>query len=162
MLFSVLVVVFVLAKTGMAWGPIGHRIITQLAYSRLSPHAQSALDALLATQRLSLAQASTWADDVLYSGVHSYDWSKPLHYIQAGQSMAEYCGIQYAQDCPKGKCVVGAIANYTTRVAKCNLDQHEFPGSRALSLLFLIHFFTDRYIQCVFSFFIVFDGYNHV
>lgn len=62
-----------------AWGDLGHRVIGQIAQQNLTP---SALKAVLSiSNEESLAQISTWADEVRADD--QFDWLKPFHFINA-------------------------------------------------------------------------------
>jgi hypothetical protein len=151
-----------------AWGEVGHHIVARIARAQLSPPAAAVFDALLLVSRKnqpwSIEAASTWADGVAHAKGDAWKWSKSLHYIDAGEGTADTCGVRMDRDCHGGRCVVSAIANYTTRLAHCDLvpftdtattattvpapaDPADAPLSslelRAESLRFLLHFVGD-------------------
>jgi nuclease S1 len=51
------------ATPAWAWGRLGHRVISRLAEKQLTPQAKAAIAELLEPGE-SLADASTWADEV--------------------------------------------------------------------------------------------------
>uniref|UniRef100_A0A0D9UWC5 Aspergillus nuclease S1 n=1 Tax=Leersia perrieri TaxID=77586 RepID=A0A0D9UWC5_9ORYZ len=120
-----------------AWGIHGHLI------ARLSDSAATAVRALLPSYAGgNLSSLCSWADDVKFR----YPWSAPLHYIDTPDRL---CNYNYDRDCKdedgvKGRCVAGAITNYTSQLltydatspstTKYNLTQ---------ALLFLAHFMGD-------------------
>ncbi len=69
----------------LAWGPNGHRIVGQIAQNHLSPKATEQVKGLLGE---SLAQASTWADDMRSNP--KYKHVEPWHYVEIpnGQTYA--------------------------------------------------------------------------
>jgi hypothetical protein len=56
----------------LGWGGKGHRIIADIAYSRLTPQTRNNVELLLG--RESLASISTWADDIRQQRNETYDW----------------------------------------------------------------------------------------
>lgn len=56
----------------LGWGAKGHRIIADIAYSRLTPQTRKNVQLLLG--RESLASISTWADDIRQQRNETYDW----------------------------------------------------------------------------------------
>lgn len=124
-----------------AWGPEGHSIIAQLATNFISDTTKSKINTFLGGETL----ASIASDPDTYRTTPQGKWSAPLHYVdtQKGET-----NIDVSKDCPNGQCVVNAIYNYTTRLAKdakspfkCNLNTNVEP----CALVFLTHFVGDAH-----------------
>ncbi|KAJ9163336.1 hypothetical protein P3X46_023014 [Hevea brasiliensis] len=125
------------------WGNDGHFIVCRIAQSRLSEAAADALKQLLPeSAENDLARVCSWADNVKFR----YHWSSALHYIDTPDSL---CTYQYNRDCKdengdEGRCVAGAINNYTSQLITYNTAfslQIEYNLTEAL--LFLSHFIGD-------------------
>lgn len=69
----------------MAWGPIGHRVIGEIAYSYLTPESKKAVEVILGTE--SMAIASTWADDFARND-STYSFTTPWHYVNAKKGLS--------------------------------------------------------------------------
>jgi len=65
------------AMPALAWGPIGHRAVGQIAGERLSAKARQAVRGLLGNE--SLADASLWADEIRSES--QWQVSSPWHYV---------------------------------------------------------------------------------
>lgn len=84
---------------------------------------------------LAMAEASVWADEIKKSDP-TYDWAKPLHYLNLPPNESSY---ERTRDCPDNMCVVEAISYYAGV-----LQNHDAPKPvRAEALRFLIHFVGD-------------------
>ncbi|MBA0607709.1 hypothetical protein Godav_019975 [Gossypium davidsonii] len=149
------------------WGTDGHSIICKIAQTRLSEEAADAVKQLLPKwAEDDLGSVCSWADQVKFR----YRWSSPLHFINT----PETCSYQYKRDCKDedgeaGRCVAGAINNYTSQLltynsaadkAECMFSTYPFSLLFAVniwflvtvqklsdnlteSLLFLVHFMGD-------------------
>ena len=66
-----------------AWGKIGHEMVANLAYARLSKEVQQAVVSILGNRNDTfgspLAAVADWADRVRYTS--AYHWTAPLHFI---------------------------------------------------------------------------------
>lgn len=97
------------------WGVDGHLMVCQIAQGRLSGAAAAAVKDLLPSYAgNNLSSLCSWADDVKFR----YPWSSPLHYIDTPDGL---CNYSYDRDCKdedgvKGRCVAGAINNYTSQL----------------------------------------------
>jgi hypothetical protein len=115
-----------------AWGPDGHRIIADIAEIYLTPQAKAAIKDLLGDQ--SMADVSDWADRI--RDQPQYEWTKPLHYINAPRSATK---VSMERDCGHEKCVVAAI-NKSADVLR---DPNSTRDQRIEALKFLVHFVGD-------------------
>ncbi|KAG8652236.1 hypothetical protein MANES_06G066800v8 [Manihot esculenta] len=124
------------------WGSDGHFIICKIAQSRMSEAAADAVEQLLAeSAENDLASLCSWADNVRFR----YRWSAPLHYINT----PDLCNYQYSRDCKDedgetGRCVAGAINNYTSQLLTyINASSLQTEYNLTEALLFLSHFMGD-------------------
>ncbi|XP_057988244.1 endonuclease 2 isoform X2 [Hevea brasiliensis] len=119
------------------WGTDGHFIVCRIAQSRLSEAAADALKQLLPeSAENDLASVCSWADNVKFR----YHWSSALHYIDTPDSLWD-CKDENGE---KGRCVAGAINNYTSQLITYNTASSlltEYNLTEAL--LFLSHFIGD-------------------
>lgn len=115
-----------------AWGEEGHQIVGALAMTRLSPQARAAIIELLGDD--DLAKAGLWADQI--RGDSSYDWAKPLHYVNVPRDAQ---GVEMFRDCPTNECVIAAIPRFL-RVAA---DKTKPIDERREALKFAVHFMGD-------------------
>jgi protein associated with RNAse G/E len=121
------------------WGEDEHYITCKIAQSHLSDTAAEAVKKLLPDYAQNdLASVCTWADHVKFY----LKWSSPLHYADTPPRL---CNFQYDRDCKdldgvKGRCVVGAINNYTTQLLDYGKDTQY---NLTQALLFLSHFMGD-------------------
>lgn len=136
--------------TVIAWGKIGHEMVANIAWSRLSNDTKTWVSSVLDIHDVRagspLADVADWADIVRYT--QFYHWSTPLHYVDVQDDQIEggcpvivpgnqtNCHFNYARDCDKDVCAAGAISNYSTRLA------NQASATNA-SLKFLTHFVGD-------------------
>ncbi|KAE8648791.1 endonuclease 2 [Cucumis sativus] len=124
------------------WGIDGHFTVCKIAQSRLSKAAADAVQELLPeSAQGDLASVCIWADRVKFR----YRWSPPLHFIDTPDSL---CTYQYDRDCKdeageKGRCVAGAINNYTSQLLTYNAQPSNSEYNLTEALLFLSHFMGD-------------------
>lgn len=129
-----------LCSVSHGWGTDGHFTICRIAQSRLSDAAADAVKELLpASADDDLASLCSWADRVKFR----YHWSSPLHFLNTPDDL---CTYQYTRDCKdedgvKGRCVAGAINNYTSQLLTYGSSQADYNLTEAL--LFLSHLMGD-------------------
>jgi hypothetical protein len=115
---------------GAVWYDLGHRIVARIAEQRLTPHTAEAVRDILGGQ--SLADASVWADNIRQ---YRHD-ADALHFVNIPLSARAY---DPGRDCPRGKCIIAAIARDTQVLANAAAS----PVDRAEALRFLVHFMGD-------------------
>jgi len=115
----------------LGWGRDGHRVTADVATRLLTARTREALKEWLKDE--SLADASTWADEV--RDEREYAGSAPLHYVNIppGETYDE------SRDCAKGECVVAAIRKY----ADVLRDPKAGREAKVEALKFLVHFVGD-------------------
>ena len=116
--------------SGARWWDLGHRVVAQLAESRLTPHTREAVRDILDGQ--SLADASVWADNIRQ---YRHDADK-LHYVNIPLADRRYVP---ARHCLGGQCIIAAIEQERHLLADPAASREE----RAEALRFLIHFMGD-------------------
>jgi len=129
-IFSLSVVL--LSGACFAWGRDGHRIIGAIAEKLLTEKTKAALKDLLGDQ--TLADAGNWADEIRSD--KSYDWAKPLHYINVPRDAK---AVDEQRDCNKCECVTCAIRKYADVLRSANASKEE----HVEALKFLVHFVGD-------------------
>jgi hypothetical protein len=92
------------ATPAWAWGRLGHRVISRLAEQRLTPAAKAAIAELLELGE-SLADASTWADEVRGRMRETAPW----HYVDVPLDQPRY-DAKYSGE--KIGCVVDKINEF--------------------------------------------------
>ena len=128
----------------MAWGPMGHRIVAQVAYHYLTDSTIAQLDNELGTH--GLVYWSTWPDEIrsdkeLYST--SYDWH--FQDLNSGLSDERVCHLMRVYPCHGGRMwqavdelgkAVSALSD-TCVVLKETMPRHD-------ALVFWTHLLADR------------------
>jgi hypothetical protein len=122
-----------------AWGPLGHRVVAELAERQLDPAIVPEIRRLLDKSGASnLAEVANWADDVRDSpdGGELSRKTKRMHFVNFADSR---CQFEPARICAHGQCAVAAIESY----AKVLADRSKPDNERAQALRFLVHFVGD-------------------
>ncbi|KAL6627515.1 hypothetical protein ACP70R_031241 [Stipagrostis hirtigluma subsp. patula] len=134
-----------LPAPSLGWGVDGHLMICQIAQGRLSGAAAAAAKDLLPSYAGgNLSSVCSWADDVKFR----YRWSAQLHYIDTPDGL---CNYSYDRDCKdeegvKGRCVAGAINNYTSQLLTYGRSSAAAQYNLTQALLFLSHFIGDIHL----------------
>ncbi|HVS13874.1 MAG TPA: S1/P1 nuclease [Thermoanaerobaculia bacterium] len=116
------------ADAACAWSPTGHRVVAQIATDRLGETARRESFALLGT---SLAEASTWADEVREDP--AWKWLDPYHYVNLDPRSGRFEG------CPQRGCVVDGIRNALATLRDTGRPRED----RVVALRQLVHFVAD-------------------
>lgn len=132
MLPKTLAVFFILfsVRSLQAWGPIGHRVVGEIAYRNLSFFTKKKVDKIL--NKESMAKASTWADEIKSDPdqyKHTFDW----HYMSWPSHQTEY---QYNGSGGKLKIAIQEQSDILKN-KKSTKDEKVF------ALRFLIHLIGD-------------------
>lgn len=117
------------AAAAAAWGPTGHRAMAQVASRQLSDETRRDVLALLGGA--SLAEASTWMDDVRDNP--RYDRLEPLHYVNLDPRAGRF------RSCPQRGCLVDALRDERAKLADRTLPDAE----RREALRILVHLMGD-------------------
>ena len=121
-----------LTASALAWGADGHRIVGTIASAALTEQAAKEVRDLLGDQ--TIADACTWADEVRND--RTYDWIKPLHYINVPRGATSVDG---RRDAAKEGEIVSAIIRYRG-VLK---DRSRAKEERLLALRLIMHMVGD-------------------
>ena len=126
-----------IAPAALAWGPLGHRVVAQLAQKQLTPTAQAQVDRLLAvTGARQLMDIATWPDDLRDLDPALYQRTAKLHYVNFH---SRDCNYDPPLDCARDRCVVWAIGHYAAILG----DRSRSDAERAEALSFVVHFVGD-------------------
>jgi hypothetical protein len=130
------------AGPAAAWGELGHRVVAELAYDRLTPAARAQVDALLREAPVSgepscpvtsFADAAVFADCV--DGLRRYNDLRRLHF-----EAAPFCGAPDKKDyCKDGECAGEAVK----RAAAVLADPAQPAAARLMALQQVAHFMGD-------------------
>ncbi len=130
------------ATPAMAWGDLGHRVVADLAYERLTPAAKRQVDLLLRDAPVSgepscpvasFADAATYVDCV--DGIRRYNDLRRLHFQAA--SLCE-------TDRPVDPCKDGECAGEAVKRARIILGDPTQPvADRLMALEQIAHFVAD-------------------
>lgn len=138
----VFVFVTLISSCAFAWGPQGHRIIGEIAETRLTPAARLQVKELLGND--DLAAIAVWADEIRSERPETYGW----HFVDIPMNAS---GFSEQRDCfrPDEKhpytlqdhhnCVVDRITKFRQVLANRNAPRQE----RVEALKFLVHFVGD-------------------
>ena len=74
-----LALAFLLPIAAFAWGPNGHRIVAEIAWLHLTPHARKAVGNILGRQ--SMAMVANWPDFIKSDTTRRYDHTSQWHYL---------------------------------------------------------------------------------
>uniref|UniRef100_A0A8H7Y2I7 Uncharacterized protein n=1 Tax=Psilocybe cubensis TaxID=181762 RepID=A0A8H7Y2I7_PSICU len=121
---TLFVALSVAVPTAFAWGEDGHMAVGFIAMPFLAPKALSFVQSTLgAMYNESLGPAAPWADDVRSEA--GFSWSSALHFVDAEDNPPTSCSVSESRDCGNGRCILTAIANYTTRVVDKSLSAEQ-------------------------------------
>jgi hypothetical protein len=132
------------AQPAAAWSELGHRVVADLAYARLTPETKARVDALIAQAEVlgepscpvaSLADAGAFPDCV--DGVRKYNELRRLH-----DEAQPFCPAQAKGDpCKDGQCVSAALKR-----ALATLSDPAAPAALKLyALEQAVHFMADMH-----------------
>ncbi|KAK0446420.1 nuclease Le1 [Desarmillaria tabescens] len=129
------VIVSLLPKV-YGWGASGHEAVGAIAQQFLASKASSFVASTLASGE-TLSSAATWADSIRSES--AFSWSSPLHFVDAEDNPPSSCSVSESRDCSNGRCILTAIANYTSRVIDDSLSHEQVYEA----LKFIDHFVGD-------------------
>ncbi len=114
----------------LAWGDAGHRIISDIAWPRLTEESRTRIQAILKSE--TPGDAAIWADGVTRQDGRD---TRSLHHLDVPAGLDQ---IELERDCPDLDCVVGGILRYQEV-----LKNPEEPDALLPALKFVIHFVGD-------------------
>jgi nuclease S1 len=127
------------APAALAWGGTGHSIVAEIAQRTVAAETRRAIAALIG-DGASLASLSAWAESV----TEQRPQTRPWHFVNIPYGAQRY---EAERDCPKGRCVVGAIERFRATLA----DRGASREARREALAFLVHLVADAHqpMHCV-------------
>ena len=126
-----------LAPPAQAWSALGHRMIGDLAETRLHGDARAEVRQLLEGEdEPTLGGVASWADALRQRDPARFRLSSRWHYINA---RGGGCGFDEQRDCADGGCIVSAI-NAQRRILA---DRDQSRAARRDALKFIVHFVGD-------------------
>ena len=121
------------APAVMAWGPVGHALVADVAQQRLDLQASAEVAYLLRQEGLTrLDQIASWADDQRKEMPGTGSW----HYVDTPLHDPDYVA---ARDCPRGDCIVVKLAQQTRILANTSAT----PQARLQALKWVVHLVGD-------------------
>jgi len=123
-----------------AWGPLGHRVVAELAQRHLSPAAGVELERLLAADHATrLADVANWPDQIQDDPAQATLWrqTRKLHYVNFRGGPG--CDYVPPRDCRDGACIVAGLARYVAILG----DKAQGDAARLEALKFVVHFAGD-------------------
>lgn len=131
------------AAPAMAWGGQGHRLVADVAATRLTPEVDAEVKALLALEgHKAMSDVASWADELRERNPALGKRSASWHYVNIAdrnQPAEENCQYQEPLHCHDRNCVIAAIEDQGTRLADRSLPAEQ----RLEALKFVIHFVGD-------------------
>lgn len=127
--FSGAICVLAFSLPALAWGPNGHRIVGQIAQNHLNSKAAEQVKGLLGE---TLAQASTWADDMRNNP--KYKHVDPWHYVEIPNGMT----YETSKKSPKGD-LLKALREMESTLR----DEKTSSEKKSEALRFFVHFVGD-------------------
>jgi hypothetical protein len=118
------------ASSALRWGPLGHRVVAEIAMDRLSPAAADETRRLLGGQ--TLADVANWADEVR----RDLPGTAPWHYVDIETTDSSYVP---ARDCKEDACIVAAL---NVQIAILS-DHSRSDADRATALKWVVHLVGD-------------------
>jgi hypothetical protein len=112
------------------WGPLGHRVVAEVAMARISPGVTDETRRLLGGQ--TIADVASWADDVRRDQPNTAPW----HYVNIEITDSAYVP---ARDCRENNCIVAALE---TQIAVLS-DHSRSDADRATALRWVVHLVAD-------------------
>ena len=126
-------------STALAWAPLGHALVGELAQRHLDPKAQAEVARLLAGEPTpTLAGVASWADELRNTDPERFKATSRWHYINA---KGGGCGFDLARDCPDGNCAVVALERQRAILA----DRSQPLAARRDALKFVVHLVGDEH-----------------
>lgn len=125
------------ATPALAWGPVGHRMVAELANDELTPRARAQINDLLQGEAdPTLAGIANWADNLRENDPDLGKKTSRWHYV----NIADHdCNYEPPRDCANGDCVTEAIRAQTAILANPRAPREQ----RVQALKFVVHLVGD-------------------
>jgi hypothetical protein len=122
-----------LPASAFGWGVEGHALVARIAQAQLSAKVRAKVDAILGPGA-TLASISSWPDTIRRERAATAPW----HFVDIPIDQPH---LDMARDCPKGDCVIQAIANFRAAL----MNPATPPDQRREALMFVVHFVGDMH-----------------
>ncbi len=132
-LLATALAVFCLPLPAYCWGPVGHDLVARIAQAQLSKKVRAKVDAILGPG-VTIVSISSWPDTIRRERPETAGW----HFIDIPIDQPH---LDMARDCPKGNCVIHAIANFRAALK----DPATPADKRKEALMFVVHFVGDMH-----------------
>ncbi|MGG6463370.1 S1/P1 nuclease [Solilutibacter silvestris] len=121
----------------LAWAPLGHRLVGDLAERHLTPAAKAEVAKLLAGEREpTLAGVANWADELRNTDPDRFKRTSRWHYVKL---TGPECAYEPAKECKDGSCVIAAIEAQLAILR----DRSQPLDARRDALKFVVHLVGD-------------------
>lgn len=133
-------ILLAVAPATHAWGPLGHRVVAELAQRHLGSAASAELERLLAVEHTAqLADIANWPDQLQNDPAQAALWqqTRKLHYVNFRGGPG--CNYVPPRDCRDGACIVAGLARYVAILG----DKAQSDAARLEALKFVVHFAGD-------------------
>ena len=122
-----------ISPVSLAWGPIGHAVVADIATQQLSPAAQVQIHTLLAVDNATqLDEVASWPDAIRDDQPRTGAW----HYVDIPLAADRYVSLR---DCPAERCIVKALTRFTAVLGNASAST----ADRLRALKFVVHFVGD-------------------
>lgn len=128
-----------LAGPALAWGPLGHEVVGELAQRQLDPAARAEVARLLRAERgASLRSIAAWPDQLQDDPTRSALWraTRSQHYVNF---RGPDCAYVPPRDCRDGQCIIAGLAQQVAILG----DRTRSDAVRLQALKFVVHFVGD-------------------
>jgi hypothetical protein len=117
-------------NSALRWGPLGHRVVAEIAMARLSPAVADETRRLLGGE--TIADVASWADEVR----RNLPTTAPWHYVDIEITDSTYVP---ARDCKDNNCIVAALEAQIAILS----DHSRSDADRATALKWVVHLVGD-------------------
>ena len=127
------------AGGALAWGPLGHEVVAELAQRQLDPAARAEVARLLrAEPGASLRSVANWPDQMQNDPAYTALWraTRSQHYVNF---RGPDCAYVPPRDCRDGQCIIAGLAQQVAILG----DRTRTDAQRLQALKFVVHFVGD-------------------
>lgn len=117
-------------NTALAWGPVGHKVVAQIAENQLTPKARAGIKTLLGDQ--GLADIANWADSI--KGESQWVHTKGWHFVDIDDG-EDYGSIEHDDR--------GDIVTAITEMVRTLKNPGASKEQKEIALKFVVHFVGD-------------------
>ncbi|MEO7072067.1 MAG: S1/P1 nuclease [Rhodanobacter sp.] len=128
-----------LTGSALAWGPLGHEVVAELAQRQLDPAAKVEVARLLSAEPgASLRSIASWPDQMQNDPAYAALWraTRSQHYINFHGAD---CAYDPPRDCRDGQCIIAGLKQQVAILG----DRTRTDAERLQALKFVVHFVGD-------------------